>query len=708
MLAKLREIITAPVFDDEDKTRRAKLLHIILSIHLIVFPVLILLSPNTYFKVIFSGMVAGSLLSFAYMRFGRIHFASVVLSSLYLISLSIALYVGGSIRIPASAAIIASIVAVGLLLDARTVFIYAVLVVSVLYGIYRAETAGWLSRYNQTTTFFNFVAYVSTLSIVGVGVVLVHKSIQEMFRRVQQSERELEERNRELQSEIIERSRVEKELRESELKYRRVVENILDAFYRTNKDSRICMCSPSCARMFGYPNVEDFIGTYTPSLFMDEEDRDVLYSLIIENGVVNDYELMMKRRDGTLFYGSMSASILYDENGEFCGSEGIIRDVTERKRAQEALRQSEEKYRAIFKDSIMGIYQSTPEGRYLRVNPAFARMLGYDTPEQMLNEVTNIAEQLFLRPKDRQRMLQALDDNGMIRTYEIETRQKNGNVVWISVNAKAVRNDEGQVLYYEGTTEDITERKWAEEEIIRLNATLEQRVQQRTAELEAANSELEAFAYSVSHDLRAPLRSLDGFSQVLMEDYWARLDEAGRRYLGRVRAAAQRMGFMIDDLLKLSRITRGEMSYASVPLSRLVERIMVELQETQPERTVEWKITPDLVVKGDERLLETALTNLLLNAWKYTGKEISPRIEFGCMIRNGGEVFYVRDNGVGFDMAYSDKLFGAFQRLHSEKEFEGTGIGLAIAQRVIHRHGGNIWAESAPGEGATFYFSLGR
>ena len=235
----------------------------------------------------------------------------------------------------------------------------------------------------------------------------------------------------------------------------------------------------------------------------------------------------------------------------------------------------------------------------------------------------------------------------------------------------------------------------------------EQALQRRTNELDAVNKELEAFSYSVSHDLRAPLRSVDGFSQALIEDYGSTLDQEGNEFLQRVRAAGQRMGQLIDDLLDLSRVTRGEMNSETVDITALASSIVAELRQNEPERRVDVVISDGLVAEGDARLLQVALENLMSNAWKYTARNENTRIELGFVEHHSGPAYFVRDDGVGFDMAYADKLFGAFQRLHAASEFDGTGIGLATVQRIVHRHGGRVWAESAVGEGATFYFTLG-
>ena len=294
-----------------------------------------------------------------------------------------------------------------------------------------------------------------------------------------------------------------------------------------------------------------------------------------------------------------------------------------------------------------------------------------------------------------------LQKNQYIRYEDLPLRTFDGREMKVEFVSNMYEVDNFKII--QCNIRDITKRKQAEAEVKNLNEILKH----RAAELEVSNKELEAFAYSVSHDLRAPLRSMEGFSQALLEDCFDSLNDQCKDYLRRIQSSAELMAQLIDDLLRLSRITRAEMFLDNVNLSEMVNIITSELKQSQPERKAEFVITPVLIARGDVKLLRVVFNNLLENAWKFTGKTDTARIEFSAIEKDGQKVYFIRDNGAGFDMKYVDKLFSPFQRLHSSDEFPGTGIGLASVQRIIHRHGGRVWAEGKIGEGATFYFTLG-
>ncbi|MBF0119277.1 MAG: HAMP domain-containing protein [Desulfobacterales bacterium] len=370
------------------------------------------------------------------------------------------------------------------------------------------------------------------------------------------------------------------------------------------------------------------------------------------------------------------------------------------------LKKSEEKFRFVFERAPIGLLLLNNQSVVIDCNKYFSDIFEVQREKYFgLNLIDKIPEGPV-----RKNLLNAISDY-KIQNYEGPYSSiLSGKKLQISISSEKVAPD-----LIISIIMDITERKKSEKEIIRLNSELEDRVKKRTAQLELANKELESFSYSVSHDLRAPLRGIDGWSMALIEDYGSRLNETAYVYLNRIRSETQRMGQLIDDLLKLSRLTRAEMNINLINLSKLAQINADKIHESEPNREAEFVIEPNLTAKADEGMISIVLSNLLGNAFKFTGKKTQTRIEFGKLKiesqdikpeNSNKQIFYVKDNGAGFDMAYVEKLFGAFQRLHKTKEFPGTGIGLTIVKRIINRHGGQIWAEGFVNQGATFYFTL--
>jgi PAS domain S-box-containing protein len=390
-----------------------------------------------------------------------------------------------------------------------------------------------------------------------------------------------------------------------------------------------------------------------------------------------------------------------------------LRAETEIGRLNSELRGHLEELQTIFDVAPVGIAVAHDrECSQVSLNVACARLLGLEstgplakkglTSPDLPFEVMRNGRKLS---SEEEPMRRAARDGVVVPGQELDIATPQGLVLNCYVCASPLFDDEGQVRGSLGIFVDLTERKNAEQEVRRLNAELERRVRDRTMQLEAINKELEAFSYSVSHDLRAPLRSIRGFSEVLLERYHDTLDERGREFLTRACESCVQMDKLIEDLLKLSRVGRSELSWQDVNLSALAEPILAELRKSDPGRNVKTIVAPNLCARGDERLLRLALDNLLRNAWKFTSNQPAAVIEFGAL-NDGERAFFVRDNGAGFDMAYASKLFGVFQRLHTASEFPGTGIGLATVQRILSRHGGRAWAEGAVNRGATFYFAL--
>ena len=387
--------------------------------------------------------------------------------------------------------------------------------------------------------------------------------------------------------------------------------------------------------------------------------------------------------------------------------EEVMKEVEirrERQRAEQALQVSEARYRRLFETAQDGILILDAEtGQIMDVNPFLVKMLGY--PQENFVGKTLWEIGTFKDSDASKSAFKQLQNQGYVRYEDLPLEASDGGQVDVEFVSNVYSVGERKVV--QCNIRNITRRKEAEAKVRSLNAELEQRVQDRTAQTEVLNREWEAFNYSVSHDLRAPLRWIGGFAKALDEDYGGNLEAEGQQFIQNIRASAEHMSTLLDGLMEVSRFSRMELRRESIDLSAVVRGLAAKLQLSAPARKVEFVIAEGVTANGDPRLLKQVLENLLGNACKFTARRDIAHVEFGIAPQNDGSVtYFVRDNGAGFDMAYADKLFGVFQHLHSVKEFPGTGIGLATVERIIHRHGGRVWAEGAENTGATFYFTL--
>ena len=448
---------------------------------------------------------------------------------------------------------------------------------------------------------------------------------------------------------------------------------------------------------------------YIPSFdkleqFVHSDDRISFNTEVVQsitNKAILNYDFRITTGIGNLKNCNIIGRIDFDEEDIPSTMTGTIMDISYRKNIELAIQESEEKYRAFFNNSLDAAFLTSPDGKILSANPAAGDMFGYSEDEfcKLVSEViVDKTDPHFQKLIDeRERTGKAIGQLTCIRKNGEHFPAEVSSTIFVDAN------------YQKKTSiilRDITQRKKAEDEINKLNEELERKVAERTKELEAANKEMEAFSYSVSHDLRSPLRAMDGYSTILMEDYSSLLDTEGNRLLHAITSNATRMGNLIDDLLAFSRVSRQELRFVKIDMHALANTVYQEIATESDKKKTEFLLHNIHDSYGDPSMLRQVWVNLLGNALKFSSKKSKCFIETGNKIEGEECIYFVKDNGAGFNMEYADKLYGVFKRLHTSKDFEGTGIGLSIVQRIIHRHGGRVWAEGKVNEGATFYFAL--
>jgi PAS domain S-box-containing protein len=521
----------------------------------------------------------------------------------------------------------------------------------------------------------------------------------------------LQEANLELEHEIAERKRAEQALKESLAARESAVKELAEQKFAldqhaivavTDLQGTITYVNDRFSAINLYSREEAIGRNYriVNSGYHPKEFFQKMYDTL-GKGRVWHGEIRNRAKDGSIFWVAATTVPLLDSGGKPRQYITIRTDITARKRLEEV----REHLAAVVESSDDAIISKTLNGMVTAWNSGAERLFGYSSAESVGKPMDRLLP--LERATEESDILARIARGERVDHFETVRVRKDGKRVDISATISPVKDSSGAIVGVAKIARDITQRKTSEVEILKLNDELEEKVKLRTAQLEAANKELETFSYSVSHDLRAPLRHISGFSQLLVEEFGANLAPGARHYLDRIQAGTQNMGVLVDELLHLARVGRHALNRRTTNLKELVAEVITLLLPESEGRQVEWAISDLSTAQCDPVLVRQIFQNLLSNALKFTRPRAQAVIEVSCREEGGQPVFMVRDNGIGFNMKYVDKLFGVFQRLHRAEDFEGTGIGLATVQRIVHKHGGQVWAEGELDKGAAFYFTLG-
>jgi PAS domain S-box-containing protein len=682
--------LAPPRYDPPEKARRAELLNAVSLVLFVILSFLLLLNMiyasglGSAVNPVLLGLILCQVIAQVLIRKGRVRLAGLSLLFLSWLGITWFAVLADGIRDVVIFAYFTILLGAGYMFGLRAFLLFTVM--SIL--------AVWFLAYNEINGFIHPTLASPARIALYLTALFILISFQ-IYYILNTLKKALIESTYENQA----RRQVENILREEQEKLNFALEAANMGTWSWDIQTGVVEWSEKIESLFGMQKGE-FDGkfeTYTSMIHPDDfplaqktiqtslEDKDINY--LLEHRIIHP--------DGQVRWIEGRGNVHWNEAGLPVRMAGTVVDVTERKRSDEALKQAEEKYRNIFENTAHGIFQSTPQGRFLSVNPAMARIYGYATPDEFMNGVSDIPTQLYLDPMDRLRFTQVLDASGAIFGFETMNRRKDGSIIYVTSNARAVRDRTGAVLYYEGTVEDITQRKESEAERERL-----------LGELATKNAELERFVYTVSHDLKSPLVTILGFLGFLEKDFQTGNMTALHNDMDRIYRAGKKMQDLLNDLLDLSRVGRLMNEPNMVSFNVLVKDAL-DLTEGRLRRgTVHVDVEPNLpYVYGDVKRLLELVQNLIDNAAKYMGDQPEPQIWIGrAGLEEGKTILFVRDNGMGIAPEYHERIFGLFNKL--DPNVEGTGVGLALCKRIVEIHGGRIWVESKPGCGSTFFFTL--